>query len=195
MQKRTAEALATGDLSNEFFIRDRGTNIKQLLVLTMVTLSIGAATMTINEKLAVTSVVFILFGCISWYLTLDVRNNLDLVKATEFQNALFASTIGMNHDFTFIVTISDHNIFYLDRPFQEAFPYFFKQKERSLNGFLEQAKVSSENQKTLHSLLEQNNSQNMVLDMEIEGNTSKVALSIEPIPRPSGFIIVRGRKV
>lgn len=195
MEKRTATALASGDLSNEFFIRNRGASIQQVLVLVMVTILIGTATMTINEKLAATSIVFVLFGCISWYLTLDVRNNLDLVKATEFQNAIFSSALGMNHDFTFIVTVKDHNIFYLDRPFQNIFPHFFGQKERSLAFFLEQAKASEENRKTLHSLLESGNAQNMVLEVEIEGKPTKVALSIEPIPRPKGFMVIRGRKV
>ncbi len=194
MEKRTAKALASGDLSSDFFIRERGVSIQQALVLIMVTILIGTATVSINEKLAVTSVVLILFGCISWYLTLDVHNNKALVQATEFQNAIFSSALGMNHDFTFIVTAKNHDIFYLDRPFQNIFPYFFKQKDRSLNSLLEQAKVAEENQKTLHSLLEQGNAQNMVLEMEIEGVNSKVALSIEPIPRPQGFILVRGRK-
>lgn len=195
MENRAAVALANGTISNEFFIRERGASTKQILVLVMITLLIGTATMTINEKLAATSVVFILFGCISWYLTLDVRNNLELVRATEFQSALFSSALGMNHDFTFIVAVKDYSIFYLDRPFQNVFPYFFKQKERALDVFLDQTKVSSENQKTLRSLLERRNSQNIILEMEADGEMKKVALTIEPIPRPDGFMIIRGRKL
>jgi len=155
MEKRMATALVQGKLSSDFFIRDRGTNIKQLLVLAIVTISIGTATMTINEKLAVTSVVFILFGCISWYLTLDVRNNLDLVKATEFQNAMFASALGMNSDFTFIIDKKDRNIFYIDRLFQDIFPEFSKKKERDLSTFFEDADISSDNRQAFISLFEQ----------------------------------------
>lgn len=193
MEKRMATALVQGKLSSDFFIRDRGTNIKQLLVLAIVTISIGTATMTINEKLAVTSVVFILFGCISWYLTLDVRNNLDLVKATEFQNAMFASALGMNSDFTFIIDKKDRNIFYIDRLFQDIFPEFSKKKERDLSSFFEDADISSDNRQAFISLFEQDRPQNMVFELKTGEALKKVAVSIAPIPRPQGFSIVQGR--
>ena len=195
MEKRTAHALAKGDLSSDFFIRNRGDSMQQMIVLTVVTVLIATATISINEKLATTSIVLILFGCISWYLTLDVKNNLNLVKATEFQNALFSSALGMNHDFTFIVNLKDSKIFYHDRLLQNSFPYFFKQEQNDLFTFLEQAKVNPDNQKALQSLLETGSAQNMVLEIEIEEKREKIALSLEPVPRPTGFMLIRGRKL
>jgi len=196
MEKRTAQELASGRYNADFYIRDRSPNIPQMALLVFAVFAIAAfTTFTVDEKLALTALLFVLFGCVSWYATLNVRNNHDLVQATEFQNAMFASALGMNHDFTFIVSLTDKRIFYLDRPFQTVFPNFFKQESRTLETFFEQAQVSQENQLAFVALIGKDSVQNLILDMKPAEASFKVAIAIEPIPRPKGFVLVRGRKI
>ncbi|MEZ5692123.1 MAG: hypothetical protein R3D71_10750 [Rickettsiales bacterium] len=187
--------LVTGELDNGFFLRKRGANAGQILLLLLVAILIGVATITINEKLVVTSIVFILFGFICWNLSRSVQDNMNMVTAAEFQNSLFASALGMNHDFTFIVAENEREIFYLDRPFQIFFPSFLKQKKRSLDFFLNMNKVSKEEQDSLSVLLKRNVTEDITVNMEIEGKSANIILSVEPIPRPKGFTVIRGRKL
>lgn len=196
MERRIAQDLAKGKYSNDFFIRDRSPNIVQMLLFIGAVLAIAIfTTYTVDQKLALTALLFILFGCISWYATLNVRNNHDLVQATEFQNAVFASALGMNHDFCFIVGLKDRDIFYFDRPFQTVFPHFFEQPARSLEAFFDQASISPENRQAFISLLDQGSPQNIVLDVQPDDKSFKATFSLEPIPRPKGFVLVRGRKL
>jgi len=196
MEKRLDKSFyykEASDLSKEFHIRDKGVTPKQILILVIVTTFIGIAIMGIDGKLAVTSVVFTLFGCISWYLSLDVKNNRDLVRTSQFQSALFSSALGMHHDFTFIVNLKKRNIFYFDRPFQSVFPQFIKQDDNSLASLLNIAKISEENKKSFEALLDSEREENITFEIDADGSLHKALISIEPIPRPTGFVLVRGR--
>jgi len=193
MEKRTAQALAKGELSKDFQIRDHGASIKDAIILILAAALIASTTMIVSDSIILTCAVVTVLGMICCYIALDVNKQKALLKITEFQSALFASALGMNHDFTFIVELKKHSIFYINPLFQTAFPEFHKQDDRSLAKFFELNQISEENQKTIHVLLDSHKEENLVIDISTGEETKKLTISLEPIPRPSGFVLIRGR--
>jgi hypothetical protein len=189
MEKRSADALTKTTGSSDFVTRKRTPSLPQLFIncfaVLVVSLYIGYY---VYDRLALTSLLFILGGGISWYVTKQVQLNRDLVQATEFQNALIASALGIGHKFCIIVQL-DGTIFYLDRPFQSMFPEFTKQPNRALSTFLEHAEVAPADRDKILGVVAKGGTENMVIDMKKQ----KIALMISPIPRPNGFILMIGK--
>ena len=141
--------------------------------------------------LCILSVLFIIAG---WYIVIVVQRNRDLVLATEFQNSLFASALGINNKFCLIIR-PDGTIVYLDRSFQDIFPEFIKQPRRTIDVLLDQGKVEKEESDKIYTAIEQGVYAKVVLNIRGTGKIfHKMIVSIEPILRPSGFILLRGRE-
>jgi len=193
MEKRTAKAIANGELPKDFIVRPRGASVKDAFLLFLSAFLIVASILYVKDKVIAIAIILVVFGIINVYISMDINRQKELLKMTEFQSALFASALSMNYNFSFIVELKKHSVFYFDNSFQKVFPEFHQQDDRTLTRFFELNKTSEENQKTIHSLLDQKNEQNLVVDMEVVGKIRKIAVSIEPIQRPSGFVLIRGR--
>ena len=181
--------------TRDFVIRRRTPTLSQLfsilLTVILIAICIGIVIPDRFDMLAVLSALLIIAG---WYIITVVQRNRDLVLATEFQNALFASALGINNKFCLIIR-PDGNIVYIDRSFQDIFPDFLKQPRRTIDILLEQGRVSKDQSEKIYSAIEQGVYSKVMFDIRGAGQQFyNMVMSIEPIMRPSGFILLRGRE-
>ncbi len=194
MQVRYTDLNAGSHDISDFAIRRRTPTIIQLLVvLTGVLLVAVFLTLSVESRehvLVLISALMALTGC---YTVMVIQRNRDLVLSTEFQNALFASALGINNKFCVIIR-KDGSIIYLDRSFQAMFPDFLKQPRRTIDVLLEFGKVRSEEANKIYAAIEQGIYSKVLFEMRVAGNEyHRIVMSIEPIMRPSGYIMLRGR--
>lgn len=193
MEKRTATVLANSNLSKDFFVRNRGNTIKDALLFVSSAALILTAVVIIQNKLAAVSIILTLFGLISCFIAKDTNKQKEFLKITEFQSALFASSLGMGYDFAFIVDLVRQRIFYINPEFQKVFPMFQKQNDRSIAKFFELSGIAEDAKTMVSDAWEQKLVKNLVVDITVNGESKKVDLFIDMIPRPEGFALVRGR--
>lgn len=196
--KRYADSrsgIPTGANVPDFIVRRRSPAVLTLAVVLFGTLiaCIGIA-FTIDDRTHLMMLLFSLIGAAAWYATLTVQRSYDLLMATEFQNALFSSAIGINHKFCLIIK-QDGVITYLDRAFQDMFPNFLRQSNRTVDSWLEHGKVSREDREEIMAAIDRGGFGRAIFVMRSAGDEyHKIVMSVEPILRPHGFILLRGRE-
>jgi two-component system cell cycle sensor histidine kinase/response regulator CckA len=180
---------------NDFVIRRRVPTLIQLFTLFIVILLVTfGGIMFIRDDFTLAFVLTLLLSAAGWYVVVQMQSNNDLVLATEFQNALFASALGINNKFCMIIR-RNGNVVYLDRAFQELFPDFLHQSKRSIDILLEQGRVSRSESEKVFTAIERGVFEKVMFEIRGSDNRfNKIVMSIEPILRPSGFILLRGRE-
>jgi two-component system cell cycle sensor histidine kinase/response regulator CckA len=180
--------------TRDFVIRKRTPTILQLVIIFLSVLLIATSiSIAAQDRIQMLIILFIMIIIVGWYVIVVIQRNRDLVLATEFQNALFASALGLNNKFCMIIK-RDGNIVYIDRAFQEIFPDFVKQSRRTIDLLLEQGNVSREDSNKIYAAIEQGVYNKVVFEIRGSGKRHKMIMAIEPIMRPSGFILLRGRE-
>ncbi|MGE3714547.1 MAG: PAS domain S-box protein [Alphaproteobacteria bacterium] len=181
--------------ASDFVVRQRQPAISHVVSIIFIVLMIAISTAVfVADKYLLTALLVTILGMVGWYIVIQVQRNHDLLLATEFQNALFASALGLNNKFCIIIR-RDGNIVYLDRAFQEMFPDFLKQSRRTLDVLLEQGRVEQDEVNRIFSAIEQGVYEKVVFNIRGAGKKYyKIVMSVEPIMRPSGFIMLRGRE-
>ena len=180
---------------SDFVIRKR-IPMWQMLVLMFVAAEILAVALgTIIDNLVVfAEVVFIIFAVVGTYVLLTLQRGRDLVLATEFQNLLFYSALAHSNDFCIIIK-NDGSVAYISPSFQGLFPNFAKESHRSINSLLEHAQVSLEQRKIIFSAIDKNINGRVIFDVvDAKKQAHRLIMSAEPIARPRGFTILRGRE-
>ena len=179
----------------DFVARQRTPSAAQLAI-TIISVFIIAASVSvsINNQTALLATLFVIFVALGWYVIYTIIRSRDVVLATEFQNSIFASALGLNNKFNLIIK-RDGTIVYLDRAFQNLFPDFTKQANRSLDSLLRTAKIAKASVEQIHATLDKGEYGKVIMDVtDAQGNQHRVVLSVEPILRPAGFIMLRGRE-
>ncbi len=176
----------------DFITRSRTPSVLQVTALLLTALIISLSIIvSVTDKLALISILCILIAAVGWYVLVQTQQNRDLVLATEFQNALFSAAMNMNSKFCLIIR-PDGTMVYLDRSFQELFREFLRQPRRNFAIFLEYAEVSNKDRDALYASFARGVPEQVTLDIRTgDGQTEKIVMSIEPIKRPSGFILLR----
>lgn len=185
--------LASGQ--SDFVVRKRRPLWQGILgvVFAVLPISIALSFIVVNTVIF-TVVLFAILSIVAAYLFITIQRSRDLVLATEFQNALFSSALGYSNKFCLIVK-NDGTIVYIDRSFQELFPSFYKETRRSIDVLLEYGKVSKDERKIIFSAIEKRIHSKVVFDLiDAKNHSHRIMMSIEPIARPSGFILLRGRE-
>lgn len=192
---RYAEMDAEVSGADDFIVRNRNPAILYIIgaFLGILFVSLTLVVYTSN-KYMLAALLITVVTVVGWYLILQIQRNNDLLLATEFQNALFASALGLNNKFCIIIR-RDGNIVYLDRPFQQMFPEFLRQPGRTLDILFEQGKVSKPEVDKIYSAIERGVFEKVIFNIRGAGKRYyKIVMSVEPILRPAGFIMLRGRE-
>lgn len=195
MALRYTDIQAETQGASDFVIRKRVPPIWQLFALFVVVLFTGISILVLNvDKGMVIFLLCVLLGVLGWYVILQIQRSRDLVLATEFQNALFASALGINNKFCLIIK-REGNIIYMDRSFQEMFPDFPNERHLSIASLLKHGHVAPEEKEKIFSAVDQGVYSKVIFDIRAaDKHFHKVVMSIEPIVRPAGFILLRGRE-
>ncbi len=129
---------------------------------------------------------------------LVIIENVQKLKRTkdslEFMNALFSSALGSGYKFCFIVKSSDDIVFY-NRPFQTIFPAYIMEKGHTLARLLSLYNVTQVDKDILYGFISSNSSGNVKIKVRssLESEGEMLSFFVEPIERPTGFFLVRGK--
>lgn len=195
MVTRITDINLSSNNPRDFVLRRRLPTLLQLFIIFLSVVLVGiSVVISVADKIALITIIFILGGATSWYVMVLLQRSRDQLLATEFQNALFASALGMNHKFCFILK-RDGNIIYQDRSFQDMFPDFIRQPRRTLDMLLDYGRVNNEDKEKIFQGIEQGDYEKVIFDVRgPTGIYEKIVMSMEPILRPSGFVLMRGRE-
>ena len=176
----------------DFTIRRQRPTLVEMFVffLVLVLTGVGCVLM-IDNRLAVISILFTVLGLASYYAGRQVHRNREQQRATEFQNSLFASALAKGCRFCLIAG-KDGVIVYANPGFHALFQA--RKAGCTLEEWLAAAKVSPGDRKTLLDVIDREGC--VQLPLAIEGNDHErhsVLLSVEPVERPKGFILLRAR--
>jgi PAS domain-containing protein len=148
----------------------------------------------VKDTIVFAEVLLIILVSLGTYVVLVVQRCRDLVLATEFQNALFSSALGHSNKFCLIIK-DDNTVSYIDHSLQEMFPNFYKEPRRAIDVLLEQGQVSKEDRKMVFSAIERRVRGKVIFDIiDSKKKSHRIMMSIEPITRPRGFMLLRGRE-
>ncbi len=179
----------------DFVIRKRRPSVLQILAVFLITFAMGMSIILMTaDKMMLAVLLLVTVGATGWYILIHLQRTHDLLLATEFQNSLFASALGLNNKFCMIMK-QDGNIVYLDRSFQNMFPDFLKQSRRTLDMLLEIGAVTREDGEKIYNAIGRGVYEKVIFKIKGAGSEiHKIVMSVEPILRPSGFVLLRGRE-
>ena len=182
----------------DFFVRRHGLSsigLYKLCLMSIVVLG-GAALLVYNHAL-LGSASCAATGLVLYFFAWQVEKHKKLLETTEFLNALFASVLSAGYKFCMVVAQEDAQIVYLDKAFQAMFPNMVLQPKRMLEALLiAQPSIPEAERNALLQAVEQGIAGEVTVPMQGgDKKTYSIALSVEPIERPSGFCLVRGREL
>jgi len=126
-----------------------------------------------------------------------IAQNLEKMRnikhSLEFMNALFSSSLGKGYLFCFIVKTTGEIVFY-NRPFQTIFSSYVEQESRQLDKLFEVSGIPAQDRdriKTLISSVAEGSVETTV--NQPSGTSQNVTFILEPIERPTGFTLIRGK--
>lgn len=123
----------------------------------------------------------------------SVQGARDQILVTEFQNALYSAALSLNNQFCLIVR-KDGVVVHTDTGFRTMYPSFERMEHRTIDDVLSLAHVSKEDcTRTFGVMYSGTAGQQLVTIRDSGGLHHKVMLYIDPIRRPEGYILIRGR--
>lgn len=183
--------------SGEFVLRRRILPIWQLLLLFLlgffVLFTVANNAELLGGNIGLALAIFAVIGPLTWFTVYFSQQNRDMLLAAEFQNALFTAAARLKTKFVMIVK-QDGTIFYFDRGFQRVFPETNSRGTLMIDKLFSSKQISAVEADKIFRALEENTSETVFVHMQGEdGATQKVIVTIDPLPRPHGFYILRGR--
>ncbi|MGB1540349.1 MAG: hypothetical protein ACPG80_05265, partial [Rickettsiales bacterium] len=143
---------------------------------------------------AIALAIFGIIGPLTWYTIYYSEQHRNMLMATEFQNALFSAAARLKSKFCIIVKQEDGTVVYYDRDFQKCFPETANRGTLMLDKIFSARYISKAEADKLNNALMEGTSQTVFINMGAEGRDDRrVVVSIDPLPRPEGFSILRGR--
>ena len=136
---------------------------------------------------------FCTIGILSWLTVFFSASLRDLVLATEFQNAMLAAAARLSTRFC-LITKRDGSIVYIDPGFQKLFPHFMQNPDRNIESLLNSAGIAQDIIQTIFAGLQSGEPGRTLLAFPQSGQEPmQIMMSVEPLPRPRGYFLMRGR--
>ncbi len=181
--------------AHDFVARQRVPSVAQVAIVLLSAFLIGLSiVVSVRNISALIMVLFVLFALMGWYIIVQLLRSRDQLLITEFQNALFASAMGLHNKFCLIIK-RDGSIIYLDRSFQELFPQFGKTGSRSVDALLKHGKVAHMERELIDAAIAKGTYEKIIFTItDSHDVTHKIIMAVEPILRPAGFTMLRGRE-
>ncbi|NBX03674.1 MAG: hypothetical protein EBR02_06405 [Alphaproteobacteria bacterium] len=133
-------------------------------------------------------------GALALFLGRQLERMQKIQQSTEFVSAIFSSALGKGYLFCIAIR-EDGEIVYLNRPFQTSFPDFIAQPKLTLQTLMKMQGVSEDDSIKIRAAISRPQDSSVTINMVIgNSNTVKpITFCIEPIERPSGFLLIRGK--
>lgn len=182
----------------DFVPRERRAQIRNVLLAFMVAIvmifAIGMTPGTVggNTYAALSSISIVTILC--FYVIYSKQQNLDLVMATEYQNMLFAQAAAIGSTFCILVK-RDGTVIYANDGMRTLFPNFAYADSQALEGIFEQGGVRRTDRERIMAAIYSGQADRLIFPMKTStGREQDYVLTIEPLRRPGGFLVIRGRE-
>jgi hypothetical protein len=176
---------------DDFIIRKRHPSLKELfVVLTALIITSSGVAVSVSDPLAEIAILFLMIGMACWYAVFHVNRNRMLLRATEFESALFASALAEGYAFCLIVG-TDGVITYCNPGFIQTVADV--KGGSSLKDCLAAGNAPPEDSQRLLDAIAHGASGQMPLALDArDTRRHSFRVSLQPIGRPHGFVLLRG---
>ena len=130
---------------------------------------------------------------ISMYALIRKQRDLDLVVNTEYQNMLFAQGVALGVSFYLFVRM-DGTIIYSSDGVRKLFPKLAGGEAQALASALEQGGVLAPDRDRLMKAITTCSADRMVFPIPVNGEKKEYVITVDPLTRPAGVLLVRGRE-
>lgn len=189
-------AAARIDGRQDFVVRKRRPVWQTLTIMFTSVLAISIfLSYMVKDMVMFSQILFVLLASTGTYVVYTLQRFRDLVLATEFQNALFASALAHDNNEICIIIKNDGTLAYIGRSLHEMLPSLYKEARKDIGIILEHGQVPKEEQKNIFKAIERYARGKVVFDLtDSKKQRHRILMSFEPIARPKGYMLLRGRE-
>jgi PAS domain-containing protein len=182
----------------DFLPRDRRSALTKLIALFVIAgLSVFLIAYTplghnIQFLAPLVAVIFMAFLC--WYCVHQRQIDNDLVMTAEFQNLLYAQAAVAGAQFVLIVR-RDGTVVHVSDGLTNIFPRFDYAQSQALEGLFDLGVVRKVDRERILGSIYAGTQDHLIFPiLQQYSEPQEYILTIEPLQRPSGFAVVRGRQ-
>lgn len=180
----------------DFMPRDRSQPVMQILFAFVTSIAAVLATLRFMKTESVQDIgalVVCLIISILCLITIYFRKRADdLVLATEFQNLLYSSAASIGSLFC-IIAKRDGTVVHASPGLSDLFSTFPYTVPRALEGFFIEGRVQKIEQGRIIDALALDERRSMLIKLTTTKGESDMVINIDPLPRPHGYYVIRGR--
>jgi hypothetical protein len=180
---------------SDFINRRRFPTLLELFVICVGVIIFGVGvSLSVKDTIALCSILFTCVGAMTCYTITQLNRSRDLLQATEFENALFASAMNLHHAFSFIVK-RDGAVVYCSPGVKDLFAEFTEAGGSDLKTWIEHVRMPAEASSAIFKAIEGSSEEELVC--HLFGNNEHrdpYRIRIDAIPRPKGFFLIRCRE-
>lgn len=193
---RNSDGFDPNDMG-DFVVRDNSIPLWKLLALFLCGFAVlyGVATHAemVGGHIGVAVAIFAVVAPMAWFTIYYSQQNRDMLLSAEFQNALFSAAARLKTKFVMIIK-QDGTVFYFDRGFQKVFPETNSRGTLMIDKLFNSEQLSKAEADKLARALAENRSESIYVNLsDAEGRPRQIIITVDPLPRPAGFYILRGR--
>lgn len=135
-----------------------------------------------------------LMALLCLYVVYHEQIILDLVLSTEYQNLLFSKALSQGSSF-FMIVRRDGTVVHASDGLADIFPGFDYAQSQALDGLFTLGVVRKTDRERIMSAIYSHTSEHLVFPIIAQYQAPKdYILTVDPMPRPAGFTVVRGRE-
>lgn len=182
----------------DFVPRERRNQVSKLIVAFVATMLLVfvSAYMPIFSHMDIYAplLAILLVALLCLYTVYRNQVNLDLVMATEYQNMLFSEAASLGSTFCMFVK-RDGTIVHANDGLTNVFPAFNYGEARALEGIFEQGVIRKVDRERIMGAIRSGTADHLIFPILDRYQDKKdYILTVEPLTRPAGFSVVRGRE-
>jgi PAS domain-containing protein len=133
-------------------------------------------------------------AALCFFVVYGKQQSLDLVMSTEYQNMMFAQAASLGSSFCMFVR-RDGTIVYANDGLRNVFMNFGFADSQALDGLFERSGVPKTDRERIMNAIYAHSSDKLVFPIKGEDGTDRdYVLTVEPLARPAGYVVVRGRE-
>ena len=140
-----------------------------------------------------TPVLAVLVLILGFYVVTRFQQNLDLVMSTEFQMMLFSQAVALGTNFTLFAR-RDGTVVYTSSGLRDLFGRGSGDSQ-ALEMIFKEGQVAMADRERVMGAIYSNVAERLIFPITMpSGQQKNYVLSVEPISRPNGYVVIRGRE-
>lgn len=195
MPLRYSDFYKKSDKTADFVSRKHNPSILMLIGMFFVVLAVGIGiTSLLLSPFHMVVLLTMVMGGLGAFVIFEIQRLRDMVVAAEYQNAMFSSALGYNSKFCLIIK-REGPIIYMNGGLHKMFPDMGKERQMTVSNLLKLAKVGTTERERILDVVQRGQADRVTFDLRSANNKMhQIVLSVEPISRPAGFLLLRGRE-